>query len=198
MPDDPRVEQLLNQLLDSHATPEEVCDSCVELLPVVRTRWQQVRRARAELDALFPPALEPGTSLPAFRSEDTHLPVVLGYEVETVLGVGGMGVVFRARHLGLNRVVALKMALAGGYAGPDERACLQREAQAVAALRHANVVQVHDVGESEGRPYFTMEYAMESAALFNPSMVWHPDQSGLRRELTSAALVVDALLGIRL
>ncbi len=75
-----------------------------------------------------------------------------------MLGVGGMGVVFRARHLGLNRVVALKMALAGGYARPGERACLQREARAVAALRHPNVVQVYDVGDSGGRPYFTMEY----------------------------------------
>jgi serine/threonine-protein kinase len=78
--------------------------------------------------------------------------------VESVLGVGGMGVVFRARHLGLNRVVALKMALAGAYAGPHERARFRREAEAVAALAHPNVVQVHDVGESDGRPFFTMEY----------------------------------------
>ena len=68
-----------------------------------------------------------------------------------------MGVVFRARHLRLNRVVALKMALAGAYAGRQERERFQREAEAVAGLQHPNVVQIHDVGESEGQPYFTME-----------------------------------------
>src|SRR4029450_3854059 len=69
----------------------------------------------------------------------------------------GMGVVYRAWHLGLNRPVALKMLLAGAYADPANRARFQREAQAVAALCHPNVVQVHDVGEVDGRPYFTME-----------------------------------------
>ncbi len=156
MSDDPRVQQLLEELLDSHATPEEVCSSCPELLPQVRERWRQVCRARAELDAMFP--AEPGTSVPASAPEDSPLPVIPGYEVEAVLGVGGMGVVFRARHLRLNRVVALKMALAGAYAGRQERERFQREAEAVAVLRHPNVVQIHDVGDSDGRPYFTMEY----------------------------------------
>jgi serine/threonine-protein kinase len=68
-----------------------------------------------------------------------------------------LGVVFRARHLRLNRTVALKMALAGSYAGPHERERFRREAEAVAALRHPNVVQVYDVGDADGRPYFTME-----------------------------------------
>jgi serine/threonine-protein kinase len=75
-----------------------------------------------------------------------------------VLGRGGMGVVFKARHLMLNRTVALKMLLAGDYAGPEELARFRREAEAVAALRHPNIVQVHDAGEVAGRPYFTMEY----------------------------------------
>ena len=52
---DPRVRQLLDQLLDSDATPEQVCDSCPELLPEVRTRWQLMRRLRGDLDSLFPP-----------------------------------------------------------------------------------------------------------------------------------------------
>src|SRR5262249_44947476 len=79
------------------------------------------------------------------------------YEVESVLGRGGMGVVYRARHLKLNRTVAVKTLLAGAYAGPTERARFQREAEAVASLCHANVVQIYEVGEYEGRPYFTME-----------------------------------------
>src|SRR6516164_2680652 len=61
-------------------------------------------------------------------------------------------------HLKLNRSVALKMLLAGAYAGRQELARFQREAEAVAGLRHPNIVRVYEVGELEGRPYFTMEY----------------------------------------
>src|SRR5262245_11597044 len=68
-----------------------------------------------------------------------------------------MGVVFRAWHHRLNRPVALKVMLAGAYAGQRERERFQREAEAAAGLLHPNVVQVHDVGEADGRPYFTME-----------------------------------------
>src|SRR5437868_1621748 len=153
MADDPRIQQLLDQLLDSHAAPEVVCGSHPELLPVVRNRWRQMRRLRAHLDVLFPPS-DDRTPYP---SEDTGLPRILGYEVEAVLGRGGMGVVFRARHLRLNRPVAVKTVLDGGYAGPRERERFQREAEAVAALRHPNVVQIYDVGEEGGRPYLAME-----------------------------------------
>jgi serine/threonine-protein kinase len=122
--DDPRVHQLLEELLDSDATPEVVCASCPELLSAVRARWQRVRRVCAELDALFPPAEEPATP----PTEGVALPNIPGYEVEAVLGRGGMGIVFRARHLRLNRPVALKMALAGAFADPRERVRFQREA----------------------------------------------------------------------
>ena len=54
MPDEPRVQELLSELIDREATPEEVCGACPELLPVVRERWRQICRARTELDALLP------------------------------------------------------------------------------------------------------------------------------------------------
>jgi serine/threonine-protein kinase len=165
MTDDSRVEQLLDELLDSHATPEEVCGACPELLSVVRNRWRQMRRLRADLDALFPPPEVPSTKVDDFVPPTsaptpplgTTLPQIPGYEVEAVLGRGGMGIVFRARHLRLNRLVALKMLLGGAYAGPQDLARFQREAEAEAGLRHPHIVQVHDVGEHDGRPYFTME-----------------------------------------
>src|SRR5262249_16468356 len=153
MTDDLRVRALLEKLAESNATPEEVCETCPELLPVVREKWHKMQRVRAELDDLFPP----GEELAPQPVDPIALPQVPGYEVNAVLGHGGMGVVFRARHLRVNRPVALKMALAGAYAGPRELARIQREAEAVARLRHVNLVQIYDVGDSDGRPYFTME-----------------------------------------
>jgi tetratricopeptide (TPR) repeat protein/tRNA A-37 threonylcarbamoyl transferase component Bud32 len=156
--DDPRVQQLLDELSDSGRTPEEVCGACPELLPEVRRRWEQMCAVEAELDALFPTlAPDPNGGLSALWHEGAELPQIPGYEVEALLGRGGMGVVYKARHRRLNRPVALKMLLAGAYAGPHERARFQREAEAVAGLRHPNIVQVYDVGEHESWPYFTME-----------------------------------------
>src|SRR6516165_6667433 len=155
MSDEPRVQELLAELFDRQAAPEEVCGACPELLPVVRERWRQICRMRTELDALLP--LRLNGSLPTMLPEEQSLPQVPGYEVESVLGRGGMGVVYRARHLRLGRLVALKMALAGSYAGPRERERFRLEAEAVAALRHPNLVHVYDAGDWASRPYFTME-----------------------------------------
>jgi serine/threonine-protein kinase len=149
MTEDPRVQQLLDELFNSDATPEGVCASCPELLPVVRDHWLQMRRVRADLDVLFPSPTTP---------EQPGLPEVPGYEVEALLGRGGMGVVFKARHVRLKRTVALKMLLVGNYASPNDLVRFRREAEAVAALRHPHIVQVHDAGEVAGHPYFTMEY----------------------------------------
>jgi WD40 repeat protein/serine/threonine protein kinase/tetratricopeptide (TPR) repeat protein len=156
MSDEPRIVELLDELIDGEATPEVVCGSCPELLPVVRERWRQICRARAELDALLP--VSPLETPPMMPAEELSLPQIPGYEVEDVLGRGGMGVVFRARHLRLGRLVALKMTLASSYANVSDRERFRREAEAVAVLRHPNIVQVYDVGDWAVRPYFTMEF----------------------------------------
>jgi tRNA A-37 threonylcarbamoyl transferase component Bud32/tetratricopeptide (TPR) repeat protein len=85
-------------------------------------------------------------------------PRVPGYEVLCELGRGGMGVVYKARQLGLNRLVALKMIRDGALAGPQERQRFQVEAEAVARLDHPNVVQIYEVGEDQGLPYFSLEF----------------------------------------
>src|SRR5262245_17324684 len=78
---------------------------------------------------------------------------VPGYQILEVLGRGGMGVVYKARHLRLNRVVALKMILHAGHAGPDELLRFLQEAETIAAIKHSGVVQIFDFGTHEGTPY---------------------------------------------
>ncbi len=112
--------------------------------------------------------LTPGSTLPGGDAlpppPQPIFPAIPGYEIVGQLGRGGMGVVYQARQMNLNRVVALKMILAGADAGPTEMARFRGEAESVARLQHPNIVQVFDVGAHEGRPYFTMEF-MEGGGL---------------------------------
>ena len=85
-------------------------------------------------------------------------PKVTGYEILGELGRGGMGVVYMAHHVRLKRPCALKMILAGAHAAPDEVTRFLAEAEAIARLQHAHIVQIRHIGESEGLPFFELEY----------------------------------------
>jgi serine/threonine protein kinase/tetratricopeptide (TPR) repeat protein len=86
------------------------------------------------------------------------LPQLEGYEILHLLGRGGMGVVYKARQVRLDRVVALKMIRADLGAGEEERARFQTEAEAAARLQHSNIVQVYEVGGLAGVPYIALEF----------------------------------------
>ncbi len=109
-----------------------------------------------------PPGGRPGVTLGAPAStawRDGGAPSSPpGYEILDELGRGGMGVVYKARQVGLKRIVALKMTLTGDHSGAGERERFRWEAEALASLQHANIVAIHEIGEFEGLPFFSLEF----------------------------------------
>jgi WD40 repeat protein len=97
---------------------------------------------------------------PAQRETAARSVNIPGYELLGELGRGGMGVVYMARHIKLNRIVALKMILAGGHAAQGELTRFRIEAEAIARLQHPNIVQVYEISEHEGKPFFSLEYVV--------------------------------------
>jgi serine/threonine-protein kinase len=94
-----------------------------------------------------------------FPSDSFRLPAQFGdYELQQELGRGGMGVVYLARQSSLNREVAVKMILRGQFATQLDRERFETEAQSAAKLDHPGIVPVYEVGEIEGRPYFSMKH----------------------------------------
>jgi eukaryotic-like serine/threonine-protein kinase len=100
----------------------------------------------------------PSTTTDPARRADVPLPVVPGYDVLAEVGRGPMGVVYKARQVEGNRLVALKMILLAEEAGPAHLARFRAEALAVSRLHHPNVVAVHDVGEHHGLPFLALEF----------------------------------------
>jgi eukaryotic-like serine/threonine-protein kinase len=150
----------------------EVCSACQSRLEALTASRNGTHRDDSDPAATVdsrPPALDQTTddhpaptSAPDGRgghpADTAQLPEVPGYEILGRLGKGGMGVVYKARDEKLNRVVALKMVLAGEHADPDQLARFYLEAEAVAHLRHPNVVQIYEIGTAGGVPYIALEY----------------------------------------
>src|SRR5262249_41315819 len=98
-----------------------------------------------------------GPSLPNGAAAGDQ-PTIPGYEILGELGRGGMGVVYRARQVAADRIVALKVILAGEHSDDPMRERFRREARTAAQLQHPGIVQIHEVGEVTGLPFFSMDY----------------------------------------
>ncbi|HEY2910660.1 MAG TPA: serine/threonine-protein kinase [Gemmataceae bacterium] len=103
-----------------------------------------------------------GAATPLEGSAETQLPTINGYRILGILGRGGMGTVYKALHLELNKTVALKI-VHPGRADSTLRARFEREFRSLAAIEHPNIVPVYDAGAWQGFSYFTMRYVADGA-----------------------------------
>ncbi len=149
---------------------DDLCRDCPELVEPLRERIEDLRQMNARLGE---GAGDTHASAGSHASTDNwqtvqgppplppaglSLPLLPGYEILEELGRGGMGVVYKARQAHLNRLVALKMILLGGHAGPEERLRFLAEAEAIAAIEHSGIVRIHDFGIHDGLPFFALEF----------------------------------------
>ena len=171
-PDRDLLERLLNNRLDTELDELDRhvkgCASCQQTLDELTddTIWKSdPRHDNALLFADAGPGhaidslgVTTGSTTAANEPMARGVPSVLGYEITGELGRGGMGVVYHARHVRLNRPCALKMILAGAHAGPDDVARFVTEAEAIARLEHSSIVQIRHIGDSDGLPFLELEY----------------------------------------
>jgi serine/threonine-protein kinase len=175
----PTEQQLRSWLADGLSPAEQArveehindCESCLQALDALQRPRPAEVRLLADLIVCPPPAAtcngdqRGATAATSGRAEpgvsDHGWPRFAGYELLERVARGGMGEVFKARHVRTSRVVALKTLPATSAGGSDYAERLARfatEAEAVSRLRHPNIVSIYDVGEQDGLPYFTMEW----------------------------------------
>ena len=144
-------EFLLRRKLEEGLDPHDYCTRFPELAESLMLQFG--------LDAAITLGCEsPGASA---RAGTIYRPMerIGDYQILDLLGRGGMAVVYKARDLKLGRIVALKMIAAGGDASAAQLDRFRSEAQAVARLRHSNIIAIYAIGEHENRPYLTLELA---------------------------------------
>jgi WD40 repeat protein/serine/threonine protein kinase len=139
------------------------------------------------------------------------------YLLEQEIAHGGMGVVYRARQLSLGRTVAVKLLLLGRYSSAESIERFRREAQSAAALRHPNIVAIHEIGEHEGQQFFSMDYvegqslagavragpmeprrSAEVVAAIAEAIQFAHEQGVLHRDLKPSNVLLDAFGQVRI
>jgi serine/threonine protein kinase/tetratricopeptide (TPR) repeat protein len=138
-------------LRDSNPVPDDVSEAGGRFLERLKLEPISARPSDATARTTSDTPLDLTTDAADERPE------VPGYEILSELGRGGMGVVFEARQVGLNRLVAVKVLHPGAGLRPELRARFRAEAETIARLRHPNILQIHEVGESSAGPFLSME-----------------------------------------
>jgi serine/threonine-protein kinase len=105
------------------------------------------------------PTINSAADAPTEKIELGAAPTLPGYDIVGELGRGGMGVVYKAHQIALNRIVALKVVLSGAHAKPEDLIRFLGEAEVAARLQHQGIVQIFQSGRHEGLPFYTMEFA---------------------------------------
>ncbi|MFO0798260.1 MAG: serine/threonine-protein kinase [Gemmataceae bacterium] len=149
-------------------TPAEICAARPDLIPALERRIAALRK----MAELLVPASDPTADTAGYGdppAADEPAPMLPGYGPLEPIGRGGMGVVYKARNLALDRVEAIKTVRPGDFAGPRELARFQFEAEAAASLAHPNVVTVYGVGEAGGRPYLAMRWVDGTSLAARPA-----------------------------
>ncbi len=168
--------------------PRGVCPPCLIAVPLTASEAAHVCKTGGDPDVTLD--VPEGRAEPCGRSTGaTTASAPLGsfgdYEVQAEIGRGGMGVVYRARHVSLNRLVALKLIRAGVLAGDAELRRFENEAEAVAQLDHPGIVPIYEVGEHNGQRYLSMKL-VSGGNLADRLAAFRDDPRA------TAALVVDA------
>lgn len=155
MPDTSAIIELLAAWEDGYRrgdepTIDELCHNYPELTDEVQTRIARRRRFLDRIDGTIP--------LPNIATTPPPLPTIPGYVLHEVLGSGGTGMVYKAKQINLNRIVALKLIGHGPDGSHGQWTRFRSEAETVAQMQHPNIVQIHEVGSVDGRPFLALEY----------------------------------------
>lgn len=138
----------------------ELCGERTDLIPEVQRRIEVLK----SMDSVFETQhMDVAGWVSRPPDATARLPDIPGYELEAEIGRGGMGVVYRARQLGLNRIVALKTIVAAEHASSEQRSRFRTEAEAVARLQHPNIIQIHEIGQHNGLPFFRWSSSLVEA-----------------------------------
>jgi urea transport system substrate-binding protein len=194
MTQDPRVGDLHMAWKESRRdgrslSAEELCLDCPDLLDEL-SQWIRIQEgaaaeAKARSGTVADPSPTRNLSAEATPAESVPVFTLPGFDILSMLGRGGMGIVYKARQTGLDRMVAVKMVLTGQHASLQERARFDSEARLIARLNHPHIVQIYAIGEHEGVPYFVMEF-MEGGSL-------HDAIHGQRLPPSQAAAILEPL-----
>jgi serine/threonine protein kinase len=150
-------EVLLREEIGEAPRLDEYLQRFPELASEIRLQFEVEEAIRLRATSVAEDADELADPGPRFRAFAVR-PAIPGYEIQEELGRGGMGIVYKARQIRLNRIVALKTILAGDLANPEDSQRFVAEAEAIARLDHPHIVQIHAFAEHDGRPYFEMEF----------------------------------------